>query len=116
MENGGRAFGPSRADGDVASIQIRRLAGHLMWDDGPDFDRAPAHRGNARGQSQRFVHIFGFYQIVAAELLLGLGERTIGDQPLSLWHKDFVGRVCCLPNYLQSSVADGKVRPRIRPE
>src|SRR5580704_2927762 len=51
-----------------------------MGNDGAHLDRSPTNRGNAGRQSNGFVEILGFDEIVAAELFLGFGEWTVGDE------------------------------------
>src|ERR1700722_15945142 len=52
--------------------------------DGPHFDRAQPGRRDLRGNGHGIVQILGLNQIVAAELLARLGERTIGRLNLSV--------------------------------
>src|SRR5271169_5645283 len=80
----------------VAGKDTMRLAGHVMRNDGPYFDRAHAHGWDADGEADGLVQIFGFDQIVAAELLLGLREGTIGDQTLAVAQPDGRGFRGCV--------------------
>src|SRR2546427_1849883 len=50
--------------------------------DRPDLDRAATGHRNPRGDGNRLVEIAGIDQEVAAQLLLGLRERTVGHHPL----------------------------------
>src|SRR5882724_11346372 len=43
-------------------------------------DRAEAHRRDALGETDRLVEVLGVDQVIADQVLLGLGEGTIGDQ------------------------------------
>src|SRR5256885_2068079 len=57
----------------------------LALHDRPYLYGAPgARRGNARGQLDRGVEVVGLVEVVAAELLLGLGERAVGGQRLAV--------------------------------
>src|SRR5436309_3785645 len=56
--------------------------------DRPDLDRAATGHGNPRGDGNRLVEIAGIDQEVAAQLLLGLRERTVGHHPFALAHPD----------------------------
>src|SRR5260370_36331328 len=52
---------------------------------------AGAHRGDACGDGDGFIEIFGVDQVIAAELFARLGERTGGDEPLPVAHADAGG-------------------------
>ena len=53
--------------------------------DGPDLDRAAhAQGGDPRGDGERGVQVGGLDEVVAAEHLLGLGERAVGEQQLAV--------------------------------
>src|SRR2546427_3768133 len=60
--------------------------------DRPDLDRAATGHRNPRGDGNRLVEIGRIDQEVAAQLLLGLRERTVGHHPLALAHPDGRGR------------------------
>src|SRR5712691_1815265 len=61
-----------------------RLSPHLH--DRSDFDRAHARRWNPGGNVNSLVETPGVDQVVAAELLACLRERTVGDEPLAVAH------------------------------
>src|SRR3954453_513300 len=48
-----------------------------------DLDRAPAGHGDPRGDVDRLVEIPGLDHEKTAQLLAGLRERAVGDQPLA---------------------------------
>src|SRR5262245_36282050 len=50
--------------------------------DGPHLDGAALGAGAALGRLERLVEAVGLDHVVAAELLLGLGERPVGDDRL----------------------------------
>src|SRR5208282_331266 len=54
--------------------------------DGPHLDRPVTGSGDLLRHSNRFVQVAGFNQIIAAELLLGLGKWPITGQPLPVAH------------------------------
>src|SRR5271167_2378510 len=54
--------------------------------DGPHLNRPVTGSGDLLRHSNHFVQIAGFNQVVAAELLLGLGEWPITSQPLPVVH------------------------------
>src|SRR5918994_1310791 len=54
----------------------------------PNLDRAPAHSRDAGGDIDRLVEIWSIDQVVAAELLARLRERTVGYQPFAVPHPD----------------------------
>ena len=54
----------------------------------PDFDGARAGQRNSCGEGDGFVEILDVDEHVAAELLAGLRERTVGHQPLTIAHPD----------------------------
>src|SRR5437867_5324279 len=56
--------------------------------DRPDLDRAATGNANPRGDGNRLVEIAGTDQKVAAQLLLGLRERTVGHHPFALAYPD----------------------------
>src|SRR3989475_2183875 len=56
--------------------------------DRPDLDRAATGHRNPRGDGNRLVEIAGIDQEVAAQLLLGLRERTVGHHPFALAYPD----------------------------
>src|SRR4029077_16893326 len=53
-----------------------------------DLDRAQAGRRNPRRNCHRVIQIFRLDQVEAAQLFLGLRERSIGDQFLTIAHPD----------------------------
>src|SRR2546430_5272377 len=56
--------------------------------DRPDLDRAATGHRNPRGDGNRRVEIAGIDQEVAAQLVLGLRERTVGHHPFALAYPD----------------------------
>src|SRR5438552_3913155 len=56
--------------------------------DRPDLDRAATGHGNPHGDGDRLVEIARIDQEVAAQLLLGLRERTVGHYPFALAYPD----------------------------
>ena len=54
----------------------------------PDLDRAVARRRDPGGPLDRLVERVGVDQVVAAELLLRLGERAVGGECLVVLHAD----------------------------
>src|SRR5215472_3723373 len=57
---------------------------------GPDLDRAAMYRWDARGYGQGLIHVFGFHQKVASQLLFSFCERTVGHGLLAVTDAD-----CC---------------------
>src|SRR5436309_1008548 len=55
---------------------------------GPDFDGARTGQRNSCGDRNGFVEILDVDEHVAAELLAGLRERTVGHEPLAVAHPD----------------------------
>src|SRR6185369_11688101 len=62
------------------------------FDDGADFNGASAGAGDFRGDADGFVEVLGIHQEIAAELLAGLGKRSVGDESLAVAHTDAGGR------------------------
>src|SRR5262249_7590083 len=60
----------------------------LEDDDRPHLDRAVLRARDAGGDRKRLVGILRVDQVVAAELLLRLGERAVGDERLTVPHAD----------------------------
>src|SRR2546426_1592923 len=56
--------------------------------DRPDLDRAATGHGNPRRDGDRLVEIARIDQEIAAQLLLGLRERTVGHYPFALAYPD----------------------------
>src|SRR2546423_9137506 len=56
--------------------------------DRPYLDRPVVRRGEALGPAHRVVERVGLDQVVAAELLLRLGEGTVGDEALAATEAD----------------------------
>src|SRR5271156_1293920 len=67
---------------------IRSESGFAEDPDRPNLDAPVLRTWNFRAYRERLVEVFGFHQIVAAELLTRLGEGTVGDQRLSIAHPD----------------------------
>src|SRR5262249_32269372 len=67
-----------------------RSCRHLVWDvhQRPDLDRALAGGRDLRRPLERLVERLCLDQVVAAELLLRLGERPVGDDLLAVADAD----------------------------
>ena len=76
---------PLRAErgGDRGLDAAGRGGGHISQI-GPHFDRARCRAGDLRRDLDRFVEILGLDQVEAADLLLGLRERTVGGDDLAV--------------------------------
>ena len=62
------------------------------FEDGADFDGAPARAGDAGGDLDGLVPILRIDEEVAAELLARFGEWAVGDDPLAGAHADAGGQ------------------------
>src|SRR5712692_8738327 len=49
-----------------------------------DFDGAFARAGNAAGNVDGFIEVFGVDQVITAQLLARLRERTVGHEPFAV--------------------------------
>src|SRR6266542_2060489 len=58
----------------------------IQFSDRPYFDGSLARRGDLRGYLDRVVQVWRLDQVKARQMLLGLGERTVGDQHLAVPH------------------------------
>src|SRR5437016_7941731 len=67
----------------AAPTLFRRALPH-----GPDFDGARTGQRNSCGDGDGFVEILDVDEHVAAELLAGLRERTVGHEPFAVAHPD----------------------------
>ena len=65
----------------VAQASARDVRRSAELHDRPDLDPARPGAGDARGRVDRRVEVRRLDQVVAAEVLLGLGERPVGDDP-----------------------------------
>ena len=63
------------------------------FEDGADFDGAPARAGDAGGDLDGLVPVLRVDEEVAAELLARFGEGAVGDNLLAGAHADAGGRV-----------------------
>src|ERR1700738_5056558 len=72
---------------------VAALRGGLAWAlyEWPHLDSAGAHGGDACGDGDGFVEVFGLDQVIAAELLARLGERTVGHEAFAVAHADAGG-------------------------
>src|SRR5215475_10265029 len=61
-----------------------RLSGMLQLLDRTDIDGSDAGGWKSRGHCARFVHVLGLDEKESADLLLGLGERTICNSGLAV--------------------------------
>src|SRR5260370_41362714 len=68
----------------IAQIIVSRPLRELQ--DGPRLDRSVRRQRDLRRHGDSLVDIASFYQVISSELLLGLGERPVGDQPLTGAH------------------------------
>src|SRR5260370_18885054 len=55
------------------------------------FNGAGTHGGNPCGDGDGFVEIFGLDEVIAAELLACLNERTVGHEPFASAQADAGG-------------------------
>src|SRR5713101_978718 len=72
-----------------SGFDTSRRPGMTTWPsiinpDRPDLDRTIAGAGNPRGDGEGRVEILGLDQVIAAKLLAGFRERTIGSQGLAV--------------------------------
>src|ERR1700730_5800113 len=81
-----------------SSLLIGALRGGLGWTlhEGSHLDGARAHGGDACGDGDGFVEVFGVDEVIAAELFTGLGERTVGDEAFAVAYPDTRGCRCRL--------------------
>src|SRR5712691_11597576 len=61
-----------------------------------DLNRATRSRRNSGSHLDGLVEILAIEQIIAAQLLLGLSERTIGGQGLAIAYTHRRGRACII--------------------
>ena len=75
---------PHSSRNAAATAASTSAAQHLP--DRPHFDRPEPRAGDLRRDLDRLVEILAVDDVVAADLLLGLGERTVGGEHLAVAH------------------------------
>ena len=70
----------------AAATRVGRPAASAERPDRPDLDRSRDRPGHPRRDLDRGVEVGAVDEVVAAQLLLGLGERPVGDDHLVAAH------------------------------